>query len=61
MAEGVEDEATLKLLENLGCDVIQGYFTAPPMPIDRFEAWWREHSSEPGLTSDYLMPSSVTM
>ena len=61
VAEGVEDEATLKLLENLGCDVIQGYFTAPPMPIDRFEAWWREHSSEPGLTSDYLMPSSVTM
>lgn len=65
VAEGVEDEATLKLLEGLGCDVIQGYFTARPMPIGRFEAWWREHGSESaltsGLTSSYLTPSSVTM
>ena len=42
VAEGVEDEATLKLLEGLGCDVIQGYFTGRPMPIDGFEAWLRD-------------------
>ncbi len=41
VAEGVEDEATMKLLEGLGCDVIQGFFTARPMPIARFETWWR--------------------
>ena len=46
VAEGVEDEATLKLLEGLGCDVIQGYFTARPMPIAQFETWWREQALE---------------
>ena len=55
VAEGVEDEATLKLLESLGCDVVQGYHTARPMPIARFEAWWREQAA------GYLTPSSVTM
>ena len=55
VAEGVEDEATLMLLEKLGCDVIQGYFTARPMPIPGFEAWWREH------TAGYRIPSSVTI
>ncbi|MGI9025066.1 MAG: putative bifunctional diguanylate cyclase/phosphodiesterase [Burkholderiaceae bacterium] len=57
VAEGVEDEVTLELLGALGCDVIQGYFTARPMPIGAFEAWWREHATGSG----YLMPSSVTM
>ena len=57
VAEGVEDEATLEMLEALGCDVIQGYFTGRPMPIGRFEAWWREHDCGSG----YLTPSSVTM
>ncbi len=57
VAEGVEDKATLELLEALGCDVIQGYFTARPMPIGIFEAWWREHAAG----SSYLTPSSVTM
>ena len=42
VAEGVEDEATLELLMNLGCDVIQGYFTGRPMRIAAFEPWWRE-------------------
>ncbi len=59
VAEGVEDEATLKLLEGLGCDVIQGYFTARPMPIARFEAWWRERRLE--SNPDYRTPSSVTI
>lgn len=44
VAEGVEDGATMKLLEGLGCDVIQGFFTARPMPIAKFETWWREQT-----------------
>ncbi|WP_334189064.1 putative bifunctional diguanylate cyclase/phosphodiesterase [Noviherbaspirillum sp.] len=34
VAEGVEDERTTRLLENLGCDVLQGYFLAQPMDAD---------------------------
>ena len=41
VAEGVEDAATLALLETLGCDVIQGYHTGRPMPMPQVEGWWR--------------------
>ena len=41
VAEGVEDAATLALLEALGCDVIQGYHTGRPMPMPQVEGWWR--------------------
>jgi EAL domain-containing protein (putative c-di-GMP-specific phosphodiesterase class I) len=45
VAEGVEDQNTLKLLERMGCDVIQGYHTCRPMPISRIEDWWRERAA----------------
>ncbi len=32
-AEGVEDGATLALLRTMGCDLIQGFFIARPMPL----------------------------
>jgi diguanylate cyclase (GGDEF)-like protein len=38
-AEGVEDQATWDRLESLGCDVIQGYHLARPMPAAVFEQW----------------------
>ncbi len=39
VAEGVEDQATLDLLRELGCDVVQGYHIARPMTAEEFEAW----------------------
>jgi EAL domain-containing protein (putative c-di-GMP-specific phosphodiesterase class I)/GGDEF domain-containing protein len=38
-AEGVEEPATLALLRTMGCDLIQGYFIARPMPLDQLEAF----------------------
>ena len=35
VAEGVEDQETLELLAALGCDLVQGYHLARPMPADR--------------------------
>jgi len=35
VAEGVEDQATLDLLTDLGCDLAQGYFVGKPKPADR--------------------------
>ena len=32
MAEGIEDQATLDLLAELGCDIGQGYFIDIPKP-----------------------------
>ena len=34
VAEGVEDKATLDLLVDLSCDLIQGYFFTKPIPIN---------------------------
>ena len=39
VAEGVEDQATKALLEDLGCQAVQGYLIAKPMPADYFGEW----------------------
>ena len=37
IAEGVEDEVTLEMLADLGCDVVQGYYFARPTTSDEVE------------------------
>jgi diguanylate cyclase (GGDEF)-like protein len=39
VAEGVEDEATWRLLGRLGCDEAQGYYLGRPSPADGDIAW----------------------
>ena len=39
VAEGVESEKNLKLLESMGCDLVQGYILARPQPFDRIIDW----------------------
>ncbi|MCS6787304.1 MAG: bifunctional diguanylate cyclase/phosphodiesterase [Thiobacillaceae bacterium] len=39
VAEGVEDNATLALLVEMGCDRAQGYHYARPMPAQELEHW----------------------
>jgi EAL domain-containing protein (putative c-di-GMP-specific phosphodiesterase class I) len=39
IAEGVEDQETFDLLQQMGCDNAQGYFIAKPLPITQFETW----------------------
>jgi EAL domain-containing protein (putative c-di-GMP-specific phosphodiesterase class I) len=45
VAEGVETESMLALVSGLGCQIIQGYFIARPMPADRIGPWLIERSS----------------
>ena len=40
IAEGVEDEQQLQILQRIGCDEIQGYLMGKPVPADRFESLW---------------------
>jgi EAL domain-containing protein (putative c-di-GMP-specific phosphodiesterase class I) len=42
IAEGVEHEAQALFLRSAGCDRMQGYFFARPMPADEMEAMLRE-------------------
>jgi len=39
IAEGVEDERALRVLQALGCDMVQGYLFAPPLAPQDFGAW----------------------
>jgi len=50
VGEGVEMLEDWALLDSLGCDVIQGYFVARPMPISTFFAWrttWVQEHHDP--------------
>ena len=61
VAEGVETQEQARLLRGLGCDEMQGYLAARPMPVEELEAALRERESswmlfrsaadKPGATS----------
>lgn len=42
VAEGVEDEESLSLLQNWGCDIAQGYFISRPQSADHLIDWLGE-------------------
>lgn len=42
VAEGVEEDGQLALIRSLGCNNVQGYLVAKPMPCDTLLAWLRE-------------------
>lgn len=50
VAEGVEDYETLKLLQELKCNLAQGYGIAKPMPFDELVAWMTEKTDSTTLT-----------
>ena len=43
VAEGVEDQADWDLLASMGCDLVQGFIIAKPMPPDEFLQWLVKH------------------
>ena len=42
VAEGVEDQQALDLLESWGCDLIQGYLISRPMAVDDVLPWMQD-------------------
>ena len=48
VAEGVETESDWRLITGLGCDVVQGYYIAPPMDAATFDAWLPEYLKQSG-------------
>ena len=49
VAEGVETAKEYKIVRTLGCDIVQGYFIAKPMPADEFRRWCDGHESTQNL------------
>ncbi len=44
IAEGVETKAQLKILKDLGCTLVQGYYFSRPLPPEEFEAEYLKSS-----------------
>ncbi len=47
VAEGVETREQLDSLRALGCDEVQGYFYARPMPPRELQGWWQRFDGLP--------------
>ena len=47
VVEGVDSEAGLDLMTNLGCNAAQGYFIARPMPASEVTAWLSRRQPAP--------------
>jgi diguanylate cyclase (GGDEF)-like protein len=68
VAEGVEDEPSWRLLREMECDLVQGYFLAKPMPATLMTGWLSEHfaayatrirSEETGTTAPVGEPAAT--
>jgi diguanylate cyclase (GGDEF)-like protein len=44
VAEGVEDEVTLRAVRRYGCTITQGYVHSPPLPADDLCEWIAHHA-----------------
>lgn len=57
VAEGIEDRATWDKLNSLGCDMVQGYFIAKPMPAETFQEWRHRYAPPPppGPSPDWMI------
>jgi diguanylate cyclase len=47
VAEGVETEADWRMLGELGCDLVQGYYCGRPVPADELIALVEKHDASP--------------
>jgi len=43
LVEGVETESELRLVQSMGCQQVQGFLLAKPMPGNELVPWWHEN------------------
>ncbi|WP_375192274.1 EAL domain-containing protein [Marinobacter sp.] len=52
VAEGVESEQTARVLTDLGCDRLQGFWVARPMPLEDLVAWLSDQPVTDGMRAE---------
>jgi EAL domain-containing protein (putative c-di-GMP-specific phosphodiesterase class I) len=58
VAEGVEDHQTLVALQDLGADVIQGYYLGRPMAESPMAEWITDRNTTNGIVDSKALPTS---
>jgi len=53
LAEGVETEEHMRMLEDCGCDLFQGYLFARPMQIADLELYIENETFKPGFRAGF--------
>jgi EAL domain-containing protein (putative c-di-GMP-specific phosphodiesterase class I) len=48
VAEGVETKEQVDFLTEVGCDMVQGYYFARPMPVNEFEEKYLKNQEASG-------------
>lgn len=43
VAEGIEEQSAWHILQQLGCDTVQGYYFSRPLAAPQFEQWLRDY------------------
>lgn len=59
VAEGVETEADANLLASMGCNMVQGYLYAKPMPIKEYERYVQSCENELKVQDFKLEPDNI--
>ena len=59
VAEGVEGGQHVTALQDLGCDIAQGYHYARPMPPEDITTWMRVHDTNPPPRPDGRSPAAT--
>ncbi|PWR11498.1 diguanylate cyclase [Micromonospora acroterricola] len=54
VAEGVESELTLELLQDIGCEIGQGFLFSRPLPYERLAAWFGAQADPESISSGEL-------
>ncbi|RQX15211.1 diguanylate cyclase [Micromonospora ureilytica] len=54
VAEGVESELTLELLQDIGCEIGQGFLFSRPLPYERLAAWFGAQVEPESISSGEL-------
>lgn len=52
VAEGIEDRPTVEYLRELGCDLVQGYQIATPLPVDQLHDWLKRNTEARKMGSE---------
>ncbi len=54
VAEGVENAATYSLLQEMGCDSVQGYLISKPRDAEDLVAWLGENNATYSFSADSI-------